>query len=142
MDIDKNVEKFLTEVKTQGRTKELTARHTQELNIIRQGTILAITKGIEPCRLTTIKKYLKQLPNNPYQLNDDTTNAFIHSDMKRLSSKGLIQAKDLTKNAVVYLDNKVIKETLDSATTKEEKEIFRKNLERWVNLPKRKGYKN
>ena len=141
MEVEPSVEEFLTKVKTHGRTKQLTQRHTHELSIIAQGTVLAITKGTEPCRLTTIKQYLKQLPKNPYDMNE-STNAFVHTDMKRLSSVGLIQAKHLTKNAVIYLDNKVIKETLDSATSKEERAIFNKNLERWTNLPKRKGYVN
>ena len=140
MEINPQVTKFMTSNKAQGRVLELNQRYKDELRLIHDATVLIATHGTEPVRLTTVKRWLKQLPGNPHKLSDTETNAFVHTDMKQLSAKGLINAKHGGKHAVLYIDPKAVTEVLAAAKSKDQREVYRKNLERFTTLPKRVGY--
>jgi hypothetical protein len=95
--------------------------------------------GTNPPQLTTVKQWLRQLPNNPHKLSDEDHNAFVHQDMRTLAKRGLIIAKGSHRNAVFYLDPKAIDEAMKSADAKT-KVTYKANAEKWTTLPARQGY--
>jgi len=98
--------------------------------------------------LADAKKYLLQIPNNPFDLIDGEANAKICSDFRVLCRKGLnidgelirLTAKSVSDNRVTYFNAQLGRELIAKAKDKATKEKYQKNLNKLIQLPNRDGY--
>jgi len=98
--------------------------------------------------LADVKAFLKQLPNNPYNLKDDEANAFVCNDMKHLCIHGemlngeqiKLRAVSLSTNRVGYFNPVLANKIIASEKDEDTKTKMTERLEKLNAYPARDGY--
>jgi len=98
--------------------------------------------------LADVKAFLKQLPNNPYNLKDNEANAFVCNDMKHLCIHGetlhnehmKLRAISLSTNRVGYFNPILARQLIADEEDEAVKTAMQERLEKLESYPNRDGY--
>lgn len=98
--------------------------------------------------LADVKAWLRQLPNNPYNLKDDEANAFVCDDMHHLCINGehldgrlmKFRAISISTNRVGYYNPVLAQEIIAAEQDEDIKAVMQERLVKLEEYPARDGY--